>query len=326
MAALPPGQLGRIFENLVENTYTAAGGGRIASYLPVLDSRGVDRAVSIDGGPPLFLQIKGHEHPRRDGRLSFEIPLSQVGAYHGWYAVLVGGSAARLDHVYLVSGRDLLEHGERGHLVDGRACVHVTLSPASPTWSHTVVAPPEALARRLVELGRAGLGLSRVFDERQQEEGAFFEAAITAQLLAGSDRLILYRPAVDFAGRDLLLQLAGTARHLFIQVKGTGRQDVSDHVRFQVRRRTLVNDPRLVFLFAYSGRPGEIGPIWCVDAIQLQQLSAAGDDAHISFEARISGADRWASYRIDPTPVADALLPRLAGEASSSGAAFRPRP
>jgi hypothetical protein len=316
---LAPGQLGRVFENLVENAYTAGSGGALVTYLPVLDSRGVDRAVSAAGGPPLYLQVKGHIHPRRAQRLSFSIPLSQVGTYPRWLIVLVSGSAGGLADIYLVAGADLLRHSARGHLVDGRPCLRLTVSPTSPTWA-PYRTPVVELGERLLRLAGPGLGVGpetpEEVAERQQEAGGYFEAATTAALLGGSDRLVLYRPAVDFSGRDLLVQQAGSSSYVYLQIKGTARLDIPDHAHFQVRRRTFVSDPQLVFVFAYRDPAGRLGPIWVVDGVELGERCPAGDPEHLSFEARIEGTDsRWGHRRLQPDGLAPELLRRLAQSA-----------
>jgi hypothetical protein len=279
----------------------------------------VDRAVSAAGGPPLYLQIKGHQHPRRGQRLSFSIPLSGAGTYPRWVIALVSGSPAGLVTSYLVPGADLLRLSARGHLVDGRPCLRLTLSPTSPTWApyHSDLA---ALGERLLSLAGPGPGLApeavaalEELAERQQEEGGYFEASVIASLLGGSDRLVLYRPAVDFSGRDLLVQEAGSSSYLYLQIKGTQRLDVPHHAHFQVRRRTFVEDPRLQFVFAYRDPNGRLGPIWLVDAPELAERSASGDRDHISFEPRVEGPDpRWGHRRLAPEGLASELLRRLA--------------
>lgn len=324
---MAPGQLGRLFENLVEDAYTAGSAGRLASYLPVLDSHGVDRAVSLEGGPPLFLQVKAHERARRDGRLSYHIPLTEIGAYERWLACLVAGTESELAEVYLVPGPDLLRLGERGTLVDGRPCVRATLSPNSPTWSpyHT---PPAQLAARVEQLasssrehqmsspreaggGRRG-AIQTSLAERSQEEGAYFEEALIATILGATDQLALYRPAVDFEGRDLLVQRAGAPSYLFVQVKGTEREDRPGLARFQVRRRTYRPDPGLAYLFAYRPPGGDVAAAWLVGAEELGRLCAQGDEEDLSFEAHIEGPDpRWAGRRTTLAGVTPRLLELL---------------
>lgn len=322
---LGPGQLGRIFENLIENAYTSGSEGRLISYLPVLDSRGVDRAVSVGGGPPLYLQVKGHLHPRDGGRLSFSIPTTQVGRHDRWVLALVSGSPDLLTACYLIPAGDLLRLAPRGRLVDGRDCLRVTLSPGSPKWG-AYRTPVGEIGDRLLQIAppATGLAFPQAAAERQQEEGGYFEAAITAALLGGTDQMCIYRPAVDLSGRDLLIQRAGTASHLYIQVKGTAREDVPDHAHFQVRRRTFAADPTLVFVFAYRDPDGRLGPLWAVDAVELERRSATGDADHISFEPRIRGDDpRWGHRRLRPEALAAEIMARL-GQPGPAGEEWNP--
>lgn len=309
-------QAGRILENLVENAYTVQSGGRLQTYTPVLDAHGVDRALSLDGGPALFLQVKGHQSRRRDGRLSFAIPLTGAGGYPRWVCALVAGTADGLVEAYLVPGPELLRRAERGRLVDGRPCLRLTASRGSPTWGGFNVAP-DGIGARLMEMAAAPEPVapppvSPAF-ERSQEEGRAFELAVAAALLGGSDLLALYQPAPDIAGRDLLVQLAGRDRHLYVQVKGTERTDSRPGlVRFQVRRRTFAADQGLLFLFAW-GHPGVgLSRLWAVPAPELVRRAAAGDPEHISFEAHVDGPDaRWAEFRTSPADLAVRVLGML---------------
>jgi hypothetical protein len=280
------------------------------TYLPVVDSHAVDRAVAAGGGPPLFVQIKSHAHARPGDRLAFAIPLSQVGGYPRWLALLLEGSPAGLREAYLVPGADLLASGERGRLVDGRPCVRATLSPTSPTWSRFWVPLPD-LGARLESLAAPPELAAAPPLERSQEEGGFFEEAVVAALLAEGAALAVYRPAVDL-GRDLLVQRAGSAAYLYLQVKGSLREDRPGLVRFQVRRRAFARDPALWFLFC-SGRGGVVGPVWLVPAATLEERAAAGDALHLSFEAHIEGADpRWSEFRLSSlADLAGRLLSKL---------------
>ena len=308
---LAPGQQGRVYENLVENSYTVGSDGRLQTWLPVLDSRGVDRALALDSGPPLFLQVKSHERRRQDNRLSFAIPLSQVGTYTRWVVALMDATTGG----YLMPGAALLRLGTRGRLVDGRPCIRVTASRASPRWG-PYWTPMWDFGRSLIQLAAPGLRAAplEVLPERSQEEGAYFEAAITAALLGATDRLVLYRPAVDFAGRDLLLQLSGSASSLYLQVKGTFTLDLPDHVRFQVRRRTFSPDPHLRFVFCYRAPDAPLGPVWLVPAAELLARCHPGDEEHLSFEARVTGSDeRWSEFRLAPEALAAGLVAELQG-------------
>ncbi len=306
---------------MVENAYTSGSDGRLLTYLPLLDSRAVDRAVSLDGGPPLYLQVKGTAGRRRDGRVSFAVPLAAVGREPRWVCAFAAGSTAAatltLDEVYLVPGSDLLARAGRGRLVDGRPCLRLTLSPASPTWSAFHI-PAAGLGPRLMALAaaprEAGAAAAPPAFERSQEEGRGFELQLAAAIVAATDRLALYQPAPDVAGRDLLVQLAGTDRHLYLQIKGTERLDSNpDLVRFQVRRRTYRPDPNVLYVFAYSPPLGPLGPVWAVPSTQLAERASAGDPEHLSFEPHIRGHDpRWGPFRLDPSALAAALLATLA--------------
>lgn len=286
-------------ENLAENAWTATSDGRLVTYLPVVDSHGVDRAVALGDAQPLFVQVKAHRRARPGDRLAFAIPTHEIGGYQRWIALLLAGDPEAIREAYAVPGPDLLARGEPGTLVDGRPCIHATLSPTSPTWSPFAVAPDD-LGPRLESLAAApgvaaGPPLER---EPTQEEGAFFEESVVAALLAAGDGLAPYRPSVDL-GRDLLVQHAGTDAAVYLQVKGTEREDRPGLVRFQVRRRTFAPLPTLLFLFAYADpRTHRVDPVWLVPAPALAERAGGGDPEHLSFEAHRRGADpRWENER-----------------------------
>jgi hypothetical protein len=305
-------QVGRIFENLVENAYTAQSRGRLTSYVPLLDAHGVDRAVSLDGGPPLFVQVKGHLLTGRPGeRPMFTIPAASVGHVERWLAVLAVGTVGGLHDAYIVPGPDLAGICVR-ETVHGMEVLKAWPSSASSNWS-PFHAKSDALGERLMaEAGPPEPGLALIsppLELRSQEEGRAIELSLAAALLAATDELAIYQPAPDIAGRDLLIQLARTPRHLFAQVKGTVRQDAPDLAKFQVRRRTFTADPRLLMLFAYRDASGRLGPVWAVPAPDLAARAAHGDEEHISFEAHIEGPDtRWGEFRINPEKLAGRVL------------------
>ena len=316
-AGLSPSQYGRAMENLAENAWTATSEGRLITYLPVLDAHAVDRAVTAaNGGPPLFVQVKAHQRERPGDRLAFALALTDVGAYDRWHCLFLEGDPDRIREAYLVPGPALLARGDRGTLVDGRPCVRATLSPTSPTWSPYAV-DPQRLGPRLETLLAAPpappalAGAAGRHPGRTEEEGAFFEESVLAALLEATPDLAPYRPAVD-VGRDLLVQRAGTPRALYLQVKGTEREDRPGLARFQVRRRTFTPDPALHVLFAFA-RGGAIDPVWLVSAADLVAGASPGDAEHVSFEGHVTGPDpRWGAHRVRLPGLAPRLLALLA--------------
>lgn len=321
---LTPSQFGRLMENLAENAWTAGSDGRLVSYLPVLDSHGVDRAVALGGGPPLFIQVKAHQRARPGDRLAFEIPLTAIEDHPRWLALLLEGSPKGIREAYLVPGPDLLRLGERGTLVDGRPCLHATLSPTSPTWS-TYLVDPANLGARLETLASPPALAPPPPLERSQEEGGFFEESVVAALLAGGPSLAPYRPAVDL-GRDLLVQRTGSPEAVYLQIKGTEREDRPGLARFQVRRRSFARDPALFFLFCFS-RQGAIDPVWLVPSADLEDRASQRDPDHLSFEAHVTGPDeRWSPYRLPLAELATALSSAPGGRSPTKpgGGAVKP--
>ncbi len=68
-------QVGWLGEQDLDRALLLGSKGRLQPYLPVVDSRRVDRAYAWDGiGQPWFVQVKGTGAPRSDGRYSWSTP------------------------------------------------------------------------------------------------------------------------------------------------------------------------------------------------------------------------------------------------------------
>lgn len=113
----------------------------------MLDSHAVDRSVTTPGGPALFIQVKGHQRRRRDGRVSQAIPLSAVGDYEGWVvviAVFCAASGEVIEACWVVRGSELttkVAPDSTGHI-----SFEVHAAGADPRWLPSAV--PTERARR----------------------------------------------------------------------------------------------------------------------------------------------------------------------------------
>ncbi len=82
-----------------------------------------------------------------------------------------------------------------------------------------------------------------------------YEFTTVTELLRGNHKdLLLFRPAFDIKGRDLLVQLVGTPRAVFVQVKGTAMRRGHDLVRFHVRRKAFVPAENFWFVLHFWDR------------------------------------------------------------------------
>jgi hypothetical protein len=134
------------------------------------------------------------------------------------------------------------------------------------------------------------------------DQGGMFEYALFAELMRGNHKdLLLFRPAFDIKGRDLLVQLVGTGRAQFLQIKGTATRLGHDRIRFHIRRNTFV--PAADFMCAFEfwdrRRSSPFAECWLVPSIELARRTAHQRDAgYLTVDAHLDPSrDRWAEFR-----------------------------
>ena len=129
-----------------------------------------------------------------------------------------------------------------------------------------------------------------------------YEFGLITELLRGNhEDLLLFRPAFDIKGRDLLVQRVGSPMALFAQVKGTAVVRGHDLVRFHVRRNTFVPaEDFWLALYCWVHRPAGLFPeCWLIPSIALAQGTAhQRDSSYLTIDARLDATvDRWAVWR-----------------------------
>lgn len=139
------------------------------------------------------------------------------------------------------------------------------------------------------------------------ERGAYFEYAAVAEMLSGgSGRLVCYRPAVDIAGRDLLIQLENSWRAVSLQIKGTARLYDGDAVHCWVPRNTFAprSDFRLGFYYFDKSRPGMFPECWQMSSEDFVRMTAdQRSPTALHFRAHLDPErDRWRAFRL---PIGD---------------------
>src|SRR5438445_10788611 len=142
--------------------------------------------------------------------------------------------------------------------------------------------------------------------------GGMFEFALFTELLRGNHKdLLLFRPAFDIKGRDLLVQLVGSSRAHFAQIKGTATRLGKDRIRFHVRRNTFVpaDDFICAFEFWDRRRDARFAECWLVPSIELARRTANQRDAgYLTVDAHLDRSrDRWAEFRHPVEDQADVL-------------------
>jgi hypothetical protein len=134
------------------------------------------------------------------------------------------------------------------------------------------------------------------------DQGGVYEFAMFTELLRGNHKdLLLFRPAFDITGRDLLVQLVNSPSALFVQIKGTAMRRGNDLIRFHLRRNTFApaDDFWLALYFWEERRRAMFPECWLVSSVELARRTAHQRDSnYLTVDARLDpSVDRWADCR-----------------------------
>ena len=138
--------------------------------------------------------------------------------------------------------------------------------------------------------------------ESTRDQGTTYEQLVAADLIRQSrGRFALYRPGMDIAGRDLLVQLVDSWRTISLQIKGTTQIVRGTRIQCLVKRWTFTpsEDFWLAFYF-FDVTAGALGKYcWLVPSIEFAALTA---NQHfpltINFQVTLEGENnRWRPFR-----------------------------
>ncbi len=222
-------QIGWLGEHDLDRVNLLNSGGRLHPYLPLFDTRRVDRIYAWNGvEATCFLQAKATGQPRTDGRYSWKVPAAHFVPYDRFWVALciIDLAAGRLtDPVWLVPSRALAQVAAHGNdPAAGGPMYQLTASPSGHDALARYRTSLSQLWKMLTASVELGAGPLERFPVLHEEQGAFYEyAQIAEHLRESQDDTLLFRAANDIAGRDLLLQQVDTPQVLFLQIKGTAR-------------------------------------------------------------------------------------------------------
>ncbi len=301
-------QIGWLGEQDLDRALLLGSQGRLQPYLPVVDSRRVDRVYAWDGiGQPWFVQVKGKGAARSDGRYTWAIRAAHLTAYERLLVVpsIIDVTKGRLrDPVWCIPADDLVRLASHSYDSAKGAVLEIIASPtgrdAMSRFRTTLATLWEqfAPAPRLPAVAAPTPG----FPVLHQEQGAFYELSQIVELLRGSeDDLLPFRPASDIAGRDLLIQYVDSFRAMYLQLKGTARRHGPNSIQHMVRRHTFVpaEDFWLGFYY-FELRPGRLFPdCWLVPSLEFARRTADQRDATmLVFNTSLAEEhDRWREFR-----------------------------
>jgi hypothetical protein len=323
LAKLERPEIGWLGELAVDQAVVIGSGGRLIPWIPLVDAHGVDRAYTWNGvGVPNFTQIKTSGFTDDEGRHRWELRAGSFTAYPRFSVVLtiidprsgdVGDVVWRLDST-LVRRLARLEY-------DSALRTEVYRLDGSPThddrlarYRHTrdVLWKEFAPPLRLGAASPAKLPVLRI------DQGGVYEFAMFTELMRANHKdLLLFRPAFDIAGRDLLIQRVNSPSALFAQIKGTAMLRGKDLVRFHLRRNTFVPaDDFWIALYFWETRRRALFPeCWLVPSRELALRTAHERDAtYLTIDARLDASvDLWADFRCPIKDQADVLRGALHG-------------
>jgi hypothetical protein len=301
-------QVGWLGEQDLDRAILLGSRGRLHPYLPVVDSRRVDRAYAWDGiGQPWFVQVKGKNAARSDRTCSWTLRAAHFTAYERMLVVpsIIDVSEGRLrDPVWCVPADDLVRlafHGtdpttgpylEITASLIGRDSMSRFRTTLATLWERLAPAPQ-----------RPTLAVTpSEFPALRIEQGAFYELSQMVELLRGSeDDLLPFRPASDISGRDLLIQRVDSARALYLQIKGTARLRGPTNIHQYVRRKTFVPAEDFWLGFYRFDRPTDrfFPDCWLVPSLEFARRTAEQRDRTVlTFDTSLIEAhDRWREFR-----------------------------
>jgi len=307
MAKLARAEIGWLGELAVDQAAVIGSGGRLIPWIPLVDAHGVDRAYCWDGvGAPSFAQVKTSGFADEEGRHRWELRVGSFASYPQFSVVLalIDPLSGQIGDVFWRLDSGVVRHLARREY-DGALRTEVYRLDASPTHDDRLA--PYRCTRTTLWKGFAPAAGLRPAAIRQLpvlriDQGGVYEFAMFTELLRGNRKdLLLFRPAFDIKGRDLLVQLVNSPHAIFVQIKGTGVHRGNDLIRFHVRRNTFVpaDDFWLAFHFWDQRRKAFFPECWLVPSRELARRTAHQRDAtYLTVDARLdTSVDLWADFR-----------------------------
>ncbi|TMF11571.1 MAG: hypothetical protein E6I37_09145 [Chloroflexi bacterium] len=136
--------------------------------------------------------------------------------------------------------------------------------------------------------------------------GAVAEALVSAYALIGAaGKLTAYRPFSDVDGKDIIIDLAGGFKDIYLQVKcalGVNRNRcIGGTVR--MRHGYIPSDPKLVYVFCLLNKQKmELTRLWVVPAAafykRAYRTALPKGMIQFNFDCRLAGDKRWDEFEV----------------------------
>ena len=164
---------------------------------------------------------------------------------------------------------------------------------------------------------------SRRLHEKDKLWGAVAEALVAAYALMGAaGKLSSYRPFTDVDGKDIVIDLAGGFKDIYIQVKCALGIDRNRRIAGTVRlyRDRIPSSPKIVYVFCLlDRRKMELTRIWVIPSADFYRRAyrtlLPKGMIQFNFDCRLVGDDRWAAYEVTRAELGPRLV-KLIGSAA----------
>ena len=305
-------EIGWLGERAVDEAAVVGSGGRLVPWIPLVDAHGIDRAYTWDGvGQPTFVQVKTSATTDSEGRYHWSVRVDAVPTHRHFALVLtiVDRKSGRCGDVFwCLDAKAIRRLGQRSYKAALGADVYQL--DASPTHLDRLT-PYRHTRNTLWKCFAPSVGLVSAarlkFPTLHVDQGGVYEFGLIEGVLSGNHKdLLIFRPAFDVHGRDLLIQRVGSCSALYLQIKGSARPRHYGLIRFDVARSTFVpaDDFWLALLWWDRREGGLVSECWLIPSREVHRRTARQRDArHLEISTHADPArDRWAEYR---SPVKD---------------------
>ena len=155
--------------------------------------------------------------------------------------------------------------------------------------------------------------------------GAVAEALVAAYaLISAGGKLSSYRPFTDVDGKDIIIDLAGGFKDIYIQVKCALRIDRNRRIGGTVRlhRDEVPSSPKFVYIFCLlDRRKMELTRIWGVPSPifykRAYRTLLPKGMIQFNFDYRIGGDPRWEEFEVTRQQLGPRLVALIKAAAKS---------
>jgi hypothetical protein len=146
--------------------------------------------------------------------------------------------------------------------------------------------------------------------------GAVAEALVAAYaLMSAKGKLSSYRPFTDVDGKDLVIDLAGGFKDIYIQVKCALGMDRNRRIGGMARlhRDRIPSSPKFVYVFCLlDRRKMELTRIWVVPSATFYKRAywtlLPKGMIQFNFDYRTAGDDRWEEFEVTRSELGPRLV------------------